>query len=187
MHSAVPLSARGSLEAVNLAMTSGATRVPAMLRIARRWLTAAALGVAALAACPTPSLGRSSTKVEWSSVRVPDGKDADRTARLLKGMLTKAARKADFGKAKSVKLTARVVEFTSTRQGDVQQVTCSIVGRVAGGPSAKSRISFGGSPDARAELEKQVLEMVANGLVARLAQIARTMAEREAAKEADEE
>lgn len=159
-----------------------------MKRTLRRWLAASVVGVAALAALPTPSFARSSTKVEWTRISAPPGKDADRTTRALKPLLVKAARKADFGKAKSVKLAARVVEFTSTRQGDVLRVSCTIMGHVVGGPSAKSRISFGGSPDDRAALEKQVLEMVANGLVARLAQIARTIAAKEAAaKEAAKE
>lgn len=152
------------------------------MKRARKWLSAALISVAALATAP--AFGRTPTKVEWSSVRVPAGKDADQRARLLKTLLSKAAKKADFGRAKSVKLSARVLSFSSTRSGDVQQVTCTIVGHVAGGPSAKSRISFGGSPAERAELEKQVLTMVASGLVARLAQIARTMAEREAERRA---
>jgi hypothetical protein len=45
---------------------------------------------------------------------------------------------------------------------------------VVGGAGARSRISYGGSPDRRDELEKEVLTQVANGLVGRLAQIVRT-------------
>ena len=145
-----------------------------------RWLSAAVLGAFALSVAPSDSFARNTTKVEWSNIRVPPGKDADRTTRLLKGLLIQAAKKADFGKAKSVKLSARVVTFTSELRGDVLQVTCTIVGRVVGGQSAKSRISYGGSPAEREQLEKQVLGMVANGLVARLAQITRAKSEREA-------
>jgi hypothetical protein len=107
---------------------------------------------------------------------------------MLRGLLTQAAKKADFGDAKSVKLSARVIDFTSVKKGDILQVSCTIVGRVAGGQSARSRISFGGSPKEREQLEKQVLSMVSNGLVTRLAEIARTQAAREnAAKEAAKE
>ena len=55
-------------------------------------------------------------------------------------------------------------------------------GRVPGGPSAKSRISFGGSPADKAKLEKQVLTMVANAVVSRLAEIVRARAAKEAAE-----
>jgi hypothetical protein len=54
------------------------------------------------------------------------------------------------------------------------RLSCTVLGRLEGGPSARSRISFGASPKDRAALEKQVLRMVANGVVARLAEIART-------------
>ncbi|MEZ4315694.1 MAG: hypothetical protein R3F14_47365, partial [Polyangiaceae bacterium] len=68
--------------------------------------------------------------------------------------------------------------------GDVHRVTCTIVGRIPGGPSAKSRISFGGSPAEKAKLEKQVLTMVAKAVVTRLAEIVRSRAAKEeAAKE----
>lgn len=117
-------------------------------------------------------------KVEWKSVDVPAGADQARRARALRALLKDAAKKADFGEAKSVKLSARVVEFTSTTRGDVHRVSCTLVGRVVGGPSARSRISFGGRPSERLELEKQVLTMVANGVVARLAAIVRARSER---------
>lgn len=157
-----------------------------------RWILAA-LALACVTAAPVePAFARSKAHVEWTAVRVPEGKDSARMAKMLRGLLTKAAKKADFGTAKKVKLTARVVELTSVKKGDVLQVTCAIVGRVVGGASARSRISFGGNPAEREKLEKQVLSMVANGLVTRLAEIAKTraareQAEKEAEKAADEE
>lgn len=162
-----------------------------------RWLCAAALAVSAASAFPSTSLAKTSTKVEWASIRVPTSKTSEKTTRMLRGLLTHAAKKADFGDAKSVKLSARVVELTSVKKGDILQVSCTMVGRLVGGPSARSRISFGGNPSERAELEKQVLSMVANGLVTRLAEIARSQeaarakakakaeAEAEAAKDSD--
>jgi hypothetical protein len=153
-----------------------------------RWVLAAAALACVTAAPLEPALARSKTKIEWSAVRVPEGKGSERTAKMLRGFLTQAAKKADFGSAKSVKLTARVVEFTAVKKGDILQVSCSIVGRLVGGQSARSRISFGGNPAEREELEKQVLSMVANGLVTRLAEIAKTRAAREQAeKEAEKE
>ena len=158
-----------------------------------RWVLAAAALACVTAAPLEPALARGNTKVEWSAVRVPENKGSEKkTAKMLRGFLTQAAKKADFGPVTSVKLTARVVEFTSVKKGDILQVSCTIVGRLVGGASAKSRISFGGNPNEREQLEKQVLSMVANGLVTRLAEIskvraAREQAEKDAEKEAAEE
>ncbi|MCC6557619.1 MAG: hypothetical protein IT372_32095 [Polyangiaceae bacterium] len=151
------------------------------------WLLALALGLGA-AVSPAPALAAKAT-VEWKSVEAPAGSDHDRLVRMLKGLLSSAARKADFGKkTKSVALTARIVAFSSVTQGDVHRVSCTLVGRVVGGPTARSRISFGGRPEERAALEKQVLTMVANGMVGRLAEIVRrrTAQEEKAAKAAKE-
>jgi hypothetical protein len=142
------------------------------MRRVKTWLLSAALGLSALAAAPQPALAK--PKIEWSKIDVPVGDSSARITKFLKQALEQAARKANFGKkAKSVTLSARIVELKTETRGDVLQMSCTMMGRVVGSASAKSRISFGGSPDARDELEKQVLTTVANGLVARLAQIAR--------------
>lgn len=158
------------------------------MRHASRWLLSAVVALTTLTVSPAQSLARG-TRVEWKSVDVPAGERQKERARFLRNMLTKAAKKADFGKAKSVVLSARVVEFTSATRGDVHRVSCTLVGRVVGGPTARSRISFGGRPSERLELEKQVLTMVANGVVGRLASIVRARAEaRDAeARDADAE
>lgn len=150
-----------------------------------RWVLAAAALLCVTAAPLDPAFARSKTKVEWSAIRVPESKGSERTTKMLRGFLTQAAKKADFGSAKNVKLTARVVEFTSVKKGDILQVSCTIVGRLVGGASARSRISFGGNPAEREQLEKQVLSMVANGLVTRLAEIAKVRAAREQAEVAE--
>ncbi|AUX26659.1 uncharacterized protein SOCEGT47_072290 [Sorangium cellulosum] len=130
------------------------------------------MALTTLTVSPAESLARG-TRVEWKSVDVPAGERQKERARALRGMLRSAAKKADFGKARSVVLSARVVEFTSATRGDVHRVSCTLVGRVVGGPTARSRISFGGRPSERQALEKQVLTMVANGIVGRLASIVR--------------
>jgi hypothetical protein len=140
-----------------------------------RWIAAMALFASALVTAESAA-SADRPKVEWARVEVPAGQDAARLSKLLREALEKAARKADFGKAKSVTLTARITSFQAERRGDVIRVTCAATGRVKGGASARSKISFGGSPEARGALEKDVLTMVANGLVARLAQIARAKA-----------
>lgn len=144
------------------------------MRRVTRWAAAAALGFAMITAAPVTALA-AKPKVDWVKVEVPEGQDAARLTKVLKEALKQASKRADFGKAiKSVSLSARIVEIKTEQQGDVLRVTCTISGRVTGGAGARSRMSYGGSPDRREELEKNVVTMVANGLVARLAQIVRT-------------
>jgi hypothetical protein len=127
------------------------------MRRVTTWGFLAAVGLATLLVEP-PAYARGRAKVEWVRVDVPEREDSARVQKLLKQALAQAARKANFGKGRTVSLTARVVELSV----------------VVGGAGARSRISYGGSPEKREALEKEVLTQVANGLVARLAQIVRT-------------
>ncbi|AKT36221.1 hypothetical protein [Chondromyces crocatus] len=149
------------------------------------WLFALFLAVAAVAT-PAVSEAGNKTKVEWKKVEAPAGDLHDLLIKRLKPLLKSAASKADFGSGKKVILHARIVEFTSVTRGDVHRVSCTLVGRVQGGAPARSRISFGGRPQERVALEKQVLTMVANGVVTRLAEIVRVEAEAEKKKKAAE-
>jgi hypothetical protein len=145
------------------------------MRRVTKWGALIAIGLATLAAEPAAHADGKS-KIAWVRVDLPEGQDSARLQKLLKHALGQAAKKANFGKAKTVALSARVVELTTEEHGDVLRITCTVMGRVIGGAGARSRISYGGSPEKRDELEKEVLTQVANGLVARLAQIVRTQA-----------
>jgi hypothetical protein len=145
------------------------------MRRVTKWGALIAFGLSTLVAAPSPAEA-AKPKVAWVSVDVPDRQDAGRLQKLLKQALSRAAKKANFGKAKTVALSARVVELSAEERGDVLRITCTVMGRVVGGAGARSRISYGGSPEQRDALEKEVLTHVANGLVARLAQIVRTQA-----------
>lgn len=144
------------------------------MRGAMRWISATWLALTLAVATATPAAASPPSKVEWTKVDVPDRIDAPKLEKTLRALLAQASKKADFGRGKHVVLRARVVEFTSEEHGDVLRMSCTLVGRVEGGPSARSKIAFGGRPSERAELEKQVLTTVANGVVARLAQIVRS-------------
>lgn len=149
----------------------------------RRHLLAIAIAIAACVA-GTPSIAHAGkTTVSWAKIDVPERDDAAAFQKQLKKLLDQAAKKANFGKAKSLEFIVKVTEMTSETKGDVHRVTCSIIGRIPGGPSAKSKISFGGSPADKAKLEKQVLSMVAHAVVTRLAEMTRARAAKEAAKE----
>jgi hypothetical protein len=138
------------------------------------WVALFSLGLASLLAAPPAAAFGGKSKIEWVRVDVPEREDSARLQKRVKQALGQAAKKANFGKAKAVALSARVVELTAEEHGDVLRITCTVMGRVVGGAGARSRISYGGSPEKRDELEKEVITQVANGLVARLAQIVRT-------------
>lgn len=143
------------------------------MRRVMTWASLVALGIALLTAAPPEAAARPRPKIEWVRVDVPEGPDAARRAKLFKQALAQAARRASFGKAKAVSLSVRITELTLERHEDVLHVHCTAMGRIKGGPGARSKISFGGDPTKQVDLENQVLTMVANGLVARLAQIVR--------------
>lgn len=139
-----------------------------------KWVALVAIGLASFTAEPSTARAGGQSRIEWVRVDVPPREDSARLQKLLKQALGQAAKKANFGKTRTVSLSARVVELTTEERGDVLHISCTVMGRVVGGAGARSRISYGGSPEKREELEKEVLTQAANGLVARLAQIVRT-------------
>ncbi|MDC3952832.1 hypothetical protein [Polyangium jinanense] len=152
------------------------------MRRVSRLIAALALALTASLAPASSAFARGKATVEWTRVDAPEGKEGDRIARTLRGLLKEASRKADFGKSGKVALRAKITEYVVEKKGDVLRIRCTIVGRVEGGASAKSRISFGGDPNDPKALEKQVLTMVAHGVTSRLAAIARSRAEAEEKK-----
>lgn len=142
--------------------------------------TFCALALAALFALAPAGDAFARATAEWTQVDAHAGKDGERIARLLRGLLKDASRRADFGKSGKVALRARITEYVVEKRGDVLRIRCTVVGKLEGGPSAKSRISYGGDPNDPKALEKQVLTMVAHGVTSRLAAIAK--AREEAAK-----
>jgi hypothetical protein len=131
------------------------------------------LAFVSLTAVPSEGFPRGKAKVEWTKIEVPESADAARITKLLRGALKDAVKRADFGKVKAVSASAHVIELSFEDKGDVLRISCTIVGRLENGLKARSHISFGGSPTQRRALEKQVLTMVANGVVTRLAELAR--------------
>lgn len=147
-----------------------------MLRL-RSTLAIASFAMLAAFASPSVANARPKADVEWTRVEAsPTHKDGTRLAKTLRGLLKEASRKADFGKSGKVLLQARILEYVVEKRGDVLRIRCTVVGRLEGGPSAKSRIAFGGDPKDPKALEKQVLTMVAHGVTSRLAALAKAKA-----------
>jgi hypothetical protein len=88
-------------------------------------------------------------------------------------LLHRSAKPLSFGHGQRVEVSVRLTELTIEQEDDVIRVTCTLIGRLKGGGSARSHISFGGKPNKRKELEHQVLAMVSDGVMSRLAEMAR--------------
>jgi len=138
-----------------------------------------ATGVVAVAAFTIPAAAEGKDFVDIAEIRVPDSDDAKATRnriKLIRGLLRSAAKHADFGEAKNVQIHAKLTRFEVVEKDGILRVTCTLIGRLDGGPSARSHISFGGHPEKRKTLEKQVLRMVSDGIITRLAELAKQRA-----------
>ncbi len=89
----------------------------------------------------------------------------------------RASKSLDFGGMKRVEVRFEVVELEIHTTDELVRVSCTIVGRLRGGGTARSRLSFGGKPSRRTALERQVIGMVTEGVVTRLAEMSRQRGE----------
>ncbi|HEY2405901.1 MAG TPA: hypothetical protein VGI10_07860 [Polyangiaceae bacterium] len=89
--------------------------------------------------------------------------------------LKREARRADWGAGRQSRISYRfsVKELDLREEAGVLHVTCTALGRLPKGKSAKSHIVFGGDPRERRKVVEHVLEIVARGVVARLAELER--------------
>ena len=89
--------------------------------------------------------------------------------------LKKAAHRADWGAKRGAKIEYRVkLEELSIREGNgVIHVRCKALGSLPKGRTTRTFIEFGGNPAERQRVIEHVLEIVARGVVTRLAAIER--------------
>lgn len=150
------------------------------MRALRFWLAVAFATLFTLGASPADAKGsaRKKAKLEISAVELSDAasvaKERDKRVRsMIRRFATKSAKHLDFGETGRVEITLLVRELTVAEADGVLRVTCTIVGKLEGGKTAKSRLSFGGKPSRKKELEQQVLGAVTEGVMTRLAMLAR--------------
>lgn len=93
----------------------------------------------------------------------------------LRGTLRREVRRADWGAGSKSKISYRfAIEQLDLREANgVLHVTCTARGRLPKGKSAKSHIVFGGDPHERTKVVQHVLDIVARGVVTRLAELER--------------
>lgn len=137
---------------------------------------AASLQSGGLTADPVSDDSRGRPTVKLDRLEFPQGfPDAKHLERHLRRSLARAARNADWGAGRGARIEYRVkvTQLQVSREGDVLQVECTMLGKLPNDKSARSRLSFGGSAKARRAVLSQVLEIVARGVVTRLAELER--------------
>jgi len=93
----------------------------------------------------------------------------------LEKILRREVRTVNWGAGRSNRIEYRfaVTELHFTLEKKVLKVRCTAVGRLPGGQTAKSDLTYGGSPTQRGQVVRQVLEIVSRGVITRLAEMER--------------
>jgi hypothetical protein len=90
-------------------------------------------------------------------------------------ILKREGRHADWGAGRGSRVTFRfeLIELRVDQQGDVLRVHCQAVGHLPRGQRARGGLTFSGDAAKRNELVERTLEIVARGVITRLAELER--------------
>ena len=93
----------------------------------------------------------------------------------LRGVLAREAKLASWGAGRGARIQYRfrVEELTLTEEKGVLRARCAARGFLPRGKNAGSQVSFGGAPGNPGALVRHVLEIVARGVITRLADLER--------------
>jgi hypothetical protein len=150
-----------------------------------RWLLRVTTLLALLAVSPLPSLhaatvaastpARGRPVVKLDRLTLPPLGNAEKIERHLRQVLQREVRKADWGAGRGsvIEYRFKVEELSVVNQSGVLSVTCSAAGRLPKGQAARSRLVYGGKPSEHDKLVEHVLDIVARGVVTRLAEMER--------------
>ena len=170
-----------------------------MSRRSGSWLLASALLLSVLGVVEPASAAARKAAVTWEHVVVRPGDDVRRLKKLFETRLKAATKRAkwkpkrkDPGSSSSsktstaraprkkpqqptapVSLSANITRFEWSQSEDVIHVEVAARGRVKGGPTVNTKIRISGRPTERTKLEKEVVRIIADGIVTRLAEIVR--------------
>lgn len=105
----------------------------------------------------------------------PDMPDAARWEKHLKKTLAREARQANWGAGagNTIEYRFQITELRFTREQGALRIHCTALGQLPGGQRARSELQFGGAPQKQNELIQQVLDVVARGVITRLAELER--------------
>jgi hypothetical protein len=125
-----------------------------------------------------PTIGRPEgrPRIIIDRLTFPPMHDSAAYVRHLGAVLRREAGRADWGAGRKSRISLRFVveQLTFANQGSALEVRCSARGELPGGRRARSRLVYGGDPKRPRELVERVLEIVARGVVGRLAELERS-------------
>lgn len=127
-------------------------------------------------AAPLVGRPRGRPRIKLDRVTLPrDTAYADEILRHLKFVLRRAARRADWGTGASSTISLRftVETLKLSEHSGALHVRCSALGELPRRRTARSQLTYGGDPKLGTKLVKQVLEIVARGVISRLAEMER--------------
>jgi hypothetical protein len=119
---------------------------------------------------------RGRPRIKIDRVRLPSGTpNADETLRHLKVVLRRAARRADWGTGagSTISLRFAVETLSLSEHSGALHVRCSALGELPRRRTARSQLTYGGDVKLGKKLVHHVLEIVARGVISRLAEMER--------------
>jgi hypothetical protein len=121
----------------------------------------------------TPDRGRPTVKLD--RLTLPPLRNQSALERHLRQVLKREARRADWGAGRGAVIQYRfnVEELSFSSQSGVLSITCAASGRLPRGKAARSRLVYGGAIAKQDELTRHVLDIVARGVITRLAELER--------------
>jgi len=117
--------------------------------------------------------GRPTVKLD--RLELPPIPGARHYKKYLKRVLQREVRKADWGAGRDSTIEYRfsVDKLVVVAADKVLRVRCEATGRLPKGKTAKSQLTFSGDPTKKGTLIKEVLAIVARGVITRLADMER--------------
>jgi len=116
-------------------------------------------------------------KVVLDQLVVPSSvPDRQRVSRVLARALKREATRVEWGAGRQSRINYRfyLEQLDVTVEQGVLRVRCTALGKLPRGKTARSRLEFGGDPQKSRQVVDHVLQIVARGVLARLADLERT-------------
>lgn len=132
------------------------------------------MGSGVAPASAAESQGRPDFRIDSLSFPPGIAREAE-LRRYLEQKLKLAAKKVDFGTGRGGRVEARFIltNLSYRLDGSVLSVEGALSGRLPSGRHAESKIHFGGRPADEPQLTRQVLDILAQGVMTRLAELER--------------
>ena len=129
-----------------------------------------------LVATASPARSRGRPKVVLDRLDFPsDVAAAGYYKKHLRRVLAREVRRVEWGAGRENTIQYRfaIAKLDISIADGIMKVSCTAMGRLPGGRKAKSHLSFGGDPRKKTQVVSRVLEIVARGVVTRLAELER--------------